>query len=187
MNIEEKLVDFKNSVEEMSNKDYLEIKKKVESEINDSISQEIDKYEKKKQAIYNKNSQNMEKDCNKKIYNYEIECKKKIIAEEKKLREKIKERCIVKLKEFVGKEQYKEYLINNINSTFYKIEDKNLVDIYLTKNDIEKYGEEIRISYNSRTIEMPDSYIGGCIVANETQGVFIDNTLMNMLNEVMLG
>ena len=187
MNIEEKLIDFKNSVEELSNKDFLEIKKKVEAEINDSISQEIQKYEKKKQAIYDKNAQNMEKNCNKKIYNYEIDCKKKIIAEEKMLREKIKERCIAKLKEFVNQEQYKEYLVNNINTTFYKIEDKNLVDIYLTKNDIEKYGDEFRITYNSRIIEMPDSYIGGCIVANETKGVFIDNTLLNMLNEKMLG
>ena len=187
MNIEEKIIDFKNSVEELSNKDFLEIKKKVEDEINDSISQEIYKYEKKKQAAYEKNAQNMEKECNKKIYNYEIDCKKKIIAEEKKLREKIKERCISKLKEFVNQEHYKEYLINNINNTFYKIDDKNLVDIYLTKNDIEKYGDEIRIKYNSNTIEMPESYIGGCILANEAQGIFIDNTLLNILSDKMLG
>ena len=59
MNIEEKLIDFKKSVEELSNKDYLEINKKVEDEINDSIYQEIDKYTKKKELNYNNNIKNM--------------------------------------------------------------------------------------------------------------------------------
>ena len=186
MNIEEKLIDFKNSVEELSNKDYIEIKKKVEDEINDSIVQEINKYEEKKQASYEKNVQTMEKDCNKKIYNFEIECKKKIIQEEKKIKQKIKERCVEKLKEFVNQEQYKSYLINNIQATFNIIENKNSIDIYLTKNDIEKFGDEIRINYASNLIEMPESNIGGCIVANESQGIFIDNTLLNLLNEIII-
>ena len=73
MNLEEKLIDFKISVEELSNKEYLQIKKEVEDEINNSIIQEIAKYEKKKELKYNKNLQNMEKECNKKIYNFEIE------------------------------------------------------------------------------------------------------------------
>ena len=90
MNLEEKLTDFKNSVEEMSNKDYLQIKQEVENEINDSIIQEIAKYEKKKEFNYNKNVQTIEKECNKKIYNFEIECKKKIIEEEKKIKKEIK-------------------------------------------------------------------------------------------------
>ena len=39
--------------------------------------------------------------------------------------------------------------------------------------------------YASRVVEMPDDYIGGCIIANERQGVFIDNTILNLLNEKM--
>ena len=70
MNLEEKLIDFKNSVEEMSNKDYLQIKQEVEDEISNSIIQEIAKYEKKKELNYNKNAQTIEKECNKKIYNF---------------------------------------------------------------------------------------------------------------------
>ena len=185
MNIEEKLIDFKKSVEELSNRDYLEINKKVEDEINDSIYQEIDKYTKKKELSYNKNIQNMEKECNKKIYNYEIDCKKKIIEEEKKIKKQIKENCIVKLKEFSNQESYKEYLKDNIKNAFYKIDDRNSIDIYLTQKDIDKYGDEIRTMYPSRIVEMPDDYIGGCIIGNEQQGIFIDNTLMNLLNEIM--
>ena len=185
MNIDEKLIDFKKSVEDLSNKDYLEINKKVEDEINDSIYQEIDKYIKKKELSYNKNIQNFEKECNKKIYNYEIDCKKKIIEEEKKIRKQIKENCIVKLKEFVNQEGYKEYLKNNIINAFYKIDDKNAIDIYLTQKDIYKYADEIRTMYSPKIVEMPDDYIGGCIIANEQQGIFIDNTILNLLNEKM--
>ena len=186
MNIEEKLIDFQNSVEALSNKDYSEIKKKVEKEINDSIEQEIEKYEKKKQVSFDKNAQNMEKECNKKIYNFEIECKKKIIQEEKKIRERIKEQCIYKLTEFVNNDYYKEYLNASIRNAFDKSEDKTTIDIYITKKDIERYGNEIRITFNSNVIEMPDSYIGGCIIANESKGVFIDNTLWNKLNEMLI-
>ena len=76
-------------------------------------------------------------------------------------------------------------MINNIQATFNIIENKNSIDIYLTKNDIEKFGNEIEITYNSKTIEMPDTYIGGCIVANERQGIFIDNTLLTTLIEII--
>lgn len=185
MNLEEKLTDFKNSVEELSNKDYLQIKQEVENEINDSIIQEIAKYEKKKEFNYNKNVQTIEKECNKKIYNFEIECKKKIIEEEKKIKKEIKEKCIFKLKDFVNQEQYKYFLKINIQNAFDKLENKNSIDIYLTKNDISRFGDEIRTTFGSRIIEMPDDNIGGCIVANESQGIFIDNTLMNTLNEII--
>ena len=185
MNLEEKLIDFKNSVEEMSNKDYLQIKQEVEDEISNSIIQEIAKYEKKKELNYNKNAQTIEKECNKKIYNFEIECKKKIIEEEKKIKKEIKEKCIDKLKEFVNQDQYKIFLKNNIQKSFEKLENKNSIEIYLTQNDISKFGDEIRTTFGSRIIEMPDDNIGGCIVANELQGIFIDNTLMNTLNEIM--
>ena len=186
MNLEEKLTDFKNSVEEMSNKDYLQIKKEVEDEINNSIVQEIAKYEKKKDLNYTKNVQSIEKECNKKIFNFEIECKKKIIEEEKKIKKEIKEKCIYKLKEFVNQQQYKEFLKNNIQNAFEKLENKNSIDIYLTKNDIGKYGDEIRSSYFSNLKEMPDNNIGGCIIANENQGIFIDNTLLNRINEILI-
>ena len=63
--IEEIYAENKKSVEELSNKEYLQIKKEVEDEINNSIIQEIAKYEKKKELNYNKNLQNMEKECNK--------------------------------------------------------------------------------------------------------------------------
>lgn len=185
MNLEEKLTDFKISVEELSNKEYLQIKKEVEDEINNSIIQEIAKYEKKKELNYNKNLQNMEKECNKKIYNFEIECKKEIIEEEKRIKKEIKEKCIYKLKEFVNQEQYKDYLKENIKNAFEKLDNKYSIDIYLTKNDISKFGDEIRMNYVSNLKEMPNGNIGGCIIANEAQGIFIDNTLMNTLNEIM--
>ena len=73
----------------------------------------------------------------------------------------------------------------NINA-FEKLENKNSIDIYLTKNDIVNYGDEIRSSYFSNLKEMPDNNIGGCIIANENQGIFIDNTLLNLLNEIII-
>ena len=55
----------------------------------------------------------------------------------------------------------------------------------MTQKDIYKYADEIRTIYSPKIVEMPDDYIGGCIIANEQQGIFIDNTILNLLNEKM--
>ena len=114
MDINEKLQQFSQSLQDTSNKEYKQIEKEVDDEIKAGIEEEVQEYEEKKRINYEKTVQRIEKDFNKKIFNYEINCKKEIIDEGKRIKESLKLEAINRLKEFTEKEEYKDFLINSI-------------------------------------------------------------------------
>ena len=46
-----------------------------------------------------------------------------------------------------------------------------------------KYENFLKQKYDVQIKVINDKYIGGCILENENQGIFIDNTLLNSINE----
>lgn len=120
MDVNEKLQQFGQSLEEISNKEYKQIEQEVDNEIKTGIEEEIKEYENKKQANFDKTSQRIEKDYNKKVYNYEIQCKKEIIDEQRKLKENLKNEIRNKLAKFVEKDEYKDILIKSIDERINK-------------------------------------------------------------------
>lgn len=120
MDVNEKLQQFGQSLEEISNKEYKQIEQDVDNEIKTGIEEEIKEYENKKQANFDKTSQRIEKDYNKKVYNYEIQCKKEIIDEQKNLKENLKNEIRTKLAKFVEKDEYKDILIKSIDERINK-------------------------------------------------------------------
>ena len=120
MDINDKLHEFEESLNEYADRDYKQIELDVEDEIRTAIEQEISEYEAKKQANYDKNIQKLEKDYNKKIYNYEISCKKEIIDEEKRIKNAIKNEAIKILQDFTTSEKYKKYLENSIRQRIFE-------------------------------------------------------------------
>ena len=120
MDVNEKLQQFGQSLEEISNKEYKQIEQDVDNEIKTGIEEEIKEYENKKQANFDKTSQRIEKDYNKKVYNYEIQCKKEIIDEQRKLKENLKNEIRNKLAKFVEKDEYKDILIKSIDERINK-------------------------------------------------------------------
>ena len=120
MDVNEKLQQFGQSLEEISNKEYKQIEQEVDNEIKTGIEEEIKEYENKKQANFDKTSQRIEKDYNKKVYNYEIQCKKEIIDEQKNLKENLKNEIRTKLAKFVEQDEYKDILIKSIDERINK-------------------------------------------------------------------
>ena len=120
MDVNEKLQQFGQSLDEISNKEYRQIEQEVDNEIKTGIEEEIKEYENKKQANFDKTSQRIEKDYNKKVYNYEIQCKKEIIDEQKNLKENLKNEIRNKLAKFVEKYEYKDILIKSIDERINK-------------------------------------------------------------------
>ena len=120
MDVNEKLQQFGQSMDEISNKEYRQIEQEVDNEIKTGIEEEIKEYENKKQANFDKTSQRIEKDYNKKVYNYEIQCKKEIIDEQKNLKENLKNEIRNKLAKFVEKYEYKDILIKSIDERINK-------------------------------------------------------------------
>lgn len=68
-----------------------------------------------------------------------------------------------------------------------KIDDKTETYIGLTKLDLEKYSDFLTQKYNLKLKEIDSKYIGGCILENEPQGIVIDNTLLNKIDEKLKG
>lgn len=68
-----------------------------------------------------------------------------------------------------------------------KIDDKAETYIGLTKADIEKYSDILIAKYNLQLKEIDNKFIGGCILENEPQGIVIDNTLLNKIDEKLKG
>lgn len=120
MDLNEKLQQFGQSLEEISNKEYRQIEQEVDNEIKKGIEEEVKEYENKKEANFDKTSQRIEKDFNKKVYNYEIQCKKEIIDEQRKLKENLKNEIRNKLAKFVEKDEYKDILIKSIDERINK-------------------------------------------------------------------
>ena len=120
MDVNEKLQQFGQSLEEISNKEYRQIEQDVDNEIKTGIEEEIKEYENKKQANFDKTSQRIEKDYNKKVYNYEIQCKKEIIDEQKNLKENLKNEIRNRLVEFVINDRYQDVLIKSIDERINK-------------------------------------------------------------------
>ena len=120
MDVNEKLQQFGQSLEEISNKEYRQIEQEVDNEIKTGIEEEIKEYENKKQANFDKTSQRIEKDYNKKVYNYEIQCKKEIIDEQKNLKENLKNEIRNRLIEFVKNDRYQDVLIKSIDERINK-------------------------------------------------------------------
>lgn len=120
MDVNEKLQQFGQSLDEISNKEYRQIEQDVDNEIKTGIEEEIKEYENKKQANFDKTSQRIEKDYNKKVYNYEIQCKKEIIDEQKNLKENLKNEIRNRLVEFVKNDRYQDVLIKSIDERINK-------------------------------------------------------------------
>ena len=120
MDVNEKLQQFGQSLEEISNKEYRQIEQDVDNEIKTGIEEEIKEYENKKQANFDKTSQRIEKDYNKKVYNYEIQCKKEIIDEQKNLKENLKNEIRNILVEFVKNDRYQDVLTKSIDELINK-------------------------------------------------------------------
>lgn len=110
MNIDTKLQEFSQSLQQIADKEYRQIEKNVNEEIKKGIEQEIKEYEEKKQVNYEKNRLRIEKDYNKKLFNYEMQCKKEIIEEGKKIKQQIKKEAIDRVKELIKTDRYQEFL-----------------------------------------------------------------------------
>ncbi len=183
MNINEKLIEFEKSVEKLSNNDFKKIEKKVEDEINQAILDELLEYEQRKQINFEKITQSIEKEYNTKVYNYEIECKKQIIEEEEKMADNIKKNAIKSLEKFTDSNEYMLFLQENIKNALQIITHKQGTIIGTTKKDIERYKNILNEMFGLELKQIEDKYIGGCILENKIQGIYIDNTILNSVNE----
>ncbi|MDV3429019.1 MAG: V-type ATP synthase subunit E [Bacillota bacterium] len=164
---------------------------------------EIDKFNKEKEEYLKKEKEKQEEkrndfisDMNKKaaIKKNEIIAKEEIGIQQKLLvlkRELLKETMSAlqdRIREFAGTEDYKDFLFKLIEQSGSILEDKNYF-LYLTEQDKEKYGDEIKkeLSYKvNGNIEIKSSgldILGGLIIEEAEGSYRINNTLLSKLDD----
>lgn len=181
--MEDKMKDFAISLAQMSMLDSKKLKEEVDNEINSSIEEELEEYKAKKQANYEKLMEKMEKDYNKQIFAYEMQSKKAIINEENKILQEIKQEAIKRLKELIQKENYESFLESKIQEGLVVIENNEKTSCGITKKDREKFEGILTQKFKLNLFEIDEKYIGGCILENQEEGIYIDNTIQNLVNE----
>lgn len=164
---------------------------------------EIDKFNKEKEEYLKKEKEKQEEkrndfisDMNKKaaIKKNEIIAKEEIGIQQKLLvlkRELLKETMSAlqdRIREFAETEDYKDFLFKLIEQSGSILEDKNYF-LYLTEQDKEKYGDEIKkeLSYKvNGNIEIKSSgldILGGLIIEEAEGSYRINNTLLSKLDD----
>lgn len=185
MDIKEKMNIFEASCKELLRRDVMELNKNIDFEIEKQIKDELHEYQEKEELAYQKKLEKLEKEYNKQIYSLEMESKKEVLNQKKQIQKDLKKEVIQILKDFTKTLEYKSFLMNRIEETLQKLEDTNHSILRILKVDDEKYGDEIRQKYKLDIEIIEDKYIGGCILEDKVQGLYIDHTILNSINEKM--
>lgn len=194
--VNEKIEIFKNNCHQMAQEEADNLKKEIDSEINESIKLEIKKYQEETERNFNKKIDKIEKNYNSELFNQEIECKQNIVEKQKELQEDLKSEIYNRIVNFIDTDNYKEFLFNNVEQVINSCNLNNTQDainsdiiLYLTQKDFDKYKIEIETKFQCTMEVMDSSHLGGAI--GETKNILVDNSLKTLIEEniklVLLG
>lgn len=183
MNINDKVNIFTSSMKKFFEKDICLLEKNINSDIENQIQSEIEEYQKIEELAYQKKLEKLDKEFNKQIYLLEMESKKEILNEKKKLQKELENEVIKLLKDFTNNIGYEDFLYKNINEILDKVKYSSNSILSITSKDFDRFGEKIKQKYNINVEIMEEKYIGGCIFEDRLEGIYIDNSIKNGINE----
>ena len=184
MKLDKKLKEFEESCLNLASKETEQLKEEIKQEIEEQMKEELDEYTERKKWNFDKTVDKLEKDFIKEVFLYQNECKKEILQAKIEIDDDLKKSVQKKLENFIKTKNYKDFLLNLISNTISKIEGEEKLSIGITSNDYEKYKDIIIEKYKHEVVKIDNDYIGGCTI--KTDKVYIDNTLLNSLDEKML-
>lgn len=183
MNIQEKIEVFQTSCKNLLQKEASGLNKAIDSEIEKQMKDELQEYQKKEEFVYSKKLEKMKKEYNKQMYSLEMENKKEILNQKKQIQKDLKKEVSQALKDFTKTPEYKAFLLSRIEEVIEKLENTENSVLRLLQEDYEKYGDEISQKYHVKIETIEDKYIGGCILEDKVQGIYLDHTIQNSMDE----
>lgn len=183
MNNQEKIKIFQESCQRLLNREVAELSKKIDTEIEQQIKDELQEYQEKEEFAYQKKLEKLEKDYNKQIYSLEMESKKDVLNQKKLIHKDLNKEVIQILKDFTKAPEYESFLMKRIEESIQKLENTNHAILGIVKQDEERYGNKIREKYQIEIKIIDDKFIGGCILEDEMAGLAIDDTIQNSIDE----
>ena len=149
------------------------------------ISQEKSKFQEQAEQLLRKETSLAENEKNNIISRAVIESKQLLAKTRNEIIETIYNEVKGKLVEFVQKEEYLNYLHEQIIDSCSRAGEGNFI-VYLCERDMQRLKDKLEnIKHNlSRDItfeQAGDEIIGGCRVLNQTAGIIVDNTFIRRL------
>ena len=166
-----------------ANEDFKKLKNENDASIEKIVNEEVEKYKNTLDEKYKREVAKLEKEYNKEIYNYSMNSKRKERQFEDTLILNLHKEIIEIFCEYTDDDEYEKYLFSNIEKVLEKIQRKEESIIYITENDIKRFGEKIKAKYDVEIKKIDNDYIGGVILLNNTDKVSIDNTLKTNIEE----
>ena len=184
MDIKEKENIFKASCQKIMMEEVAKLSKQIDDEIEKQIKDELEEYQEKEEFAYNKKIEKLQKDYNKEIFAKEMECKREVLNQKKIIQKDLQKEVVNLLKKFTETQEYRKFFMTKVDEVVAKVQDTSNSSLKILSKDNEKYGDEIRQKYNVNIQIIEDKYIGGCILEDNVQGLYIDNTLQNSVEEI---
>lgn len=170
----------------------------VFDKIDEEIKGDLKAFEKEKEEVLKKEKEKIDKDKKKTINIIErrseikakeivskaqIQSQREILNLKEKMINDLLEELKSKLKEYSQTEEYKSYLYKEIDSAVKKYNEKEFI-IYLTKNDYDRYKDELmnRLNDSVQIKESKDDIIGGFILQDKDMKFRVDNTLLSNIH-----
>ena len=186
MDIHEKVKVFEASCKKLLMSDVAELNKNINQEIEKQITDELQEYQQKEELAYNKKLEKLEKDYNKQIYSLEMDSKREILNQKKLIEKELKSEVKQILKDFTNTPEYEEFLFHKIDEVLQKVQNKENSILSIVNKDIPYFADKIKEKYNISVKNIDDKYIGGCILEDVVQGIYIDNTIENSICENLI-
>ncbi len=119
----------------------------------------------------------------------EVEVRNRLLQAKEELVEEAFEKALVKLRNYVGTEEYRSYLLKLIEDIAEKMQQKALVVMvnakdkgWLTQDMLKTLSKNKQVEL--RLIEESQDYIGGCLVQSEDGKLVYDGTVDHRLAEL---
>ena len=183
-NIDEKLRKFAESCNNMAKNEANNMENQINLTIKEDIRQEVEEYENSKRKEYERNIIKLEHNLNSKIVELNTNAKKIILLKKQEFQNDVKNEVINRINDFICKDEYKTYLLNNIDECLKKINDNNLenITIFITKRDKERFEMDIKQKFNCNILEIDNENIGGSVCKDEKKNIVVNNTILEELN-----
>ncbi|WP_425446868.1 V-type ATP synthase subunit E [Dethiothermospora halolimnae] len=185
--IEKKLNTFSKLVFEKEQKKAQEKLEEIEKENQKIIESHKEEIQAKVKNIIDKKVKSAEIKKRQMISKANVNAKKNILEKKKELLDKIVDDVTEKARIYTDKEDYKDYLLENILDSLSGLDDKDIY-VYLTEKDKNKYGYTIEKKlmdkgYNVKAKITDEDIIGGGVIINSNKSVRIDDTMKSKIED----
>lgn len=181
--VDKKIEKIEKTCYELAKKEQKDLKDNNDNNSNEKIALMIEEYKENLSKKYVDELSKINRENKRELFDFEKEEKMKV----KQLKIDLTNNLLLKItnefESYTNTDEYKQYLLNNIQNTLRKFKSANDCIIYITQKDYDKFSLEIQNTYNLKIEKMENENIGGCIIVNNVEKISIDNTLKTNIQE----